>query len=507
MRRIHDGGFDQVAKHGFHRGFPARLHVQDFAQADTAVQAVACQPFLHGTFFLPECGVLQGFERGQAAASGFAQLAGFGQFALQPALLFLQRQQRLLAFFQHVAERVQAGALQVVVGSDAFQFLRQCIHVQCGAFGGEGFSAALTFQRLPVQVFDLGAFDFGRARGFRAETAVLVPFHLPLRQRVFDLAQRFLAGAVITTEQGQLRLGFGDLQCEGFAPGFVLRDVFGQCCNLVGGFGMGFGQTFAQFALVPDLLFNPRDIRTDAVAFALRLRQAFGGLAVLLAAQFDLRFGLALLGNQSFEPGFLLRDGFAQRDQLAVQLAVFQRLELGFLDALVFLVLLVLLGLAGLAFQMLKLLVNFFAQVIEAIKVFASVTNALFGFLAALLVFGDAGGLFQEHAQFFGPGLDDLADHALLDDRIAARPKTGAQEQVGDVAAAATGAVEVVAGLAVAADQALDRDFVEGGVFASQGAVAVVEDQFDRGLPDRFARGRTGKDHIGQRVATQAAGR
>ncbi len=132
--------------------------------------------------------------------------------------------------------------------------------------------------------------------------------------------------------------------------------------------------------------------------------------------------------------------------------------------------------------------------------------DAGLGFLAAFLVLGDAGGFLQVDAQILGPGLDDLADHALLDDRVAARPQAGAEEQVGDVAAAALGAVEVVVALAVAADLALDRDFVERGEFAGDGVIAVVEDQFDGRLRHRLARRAAGKDHVGQRVAAQAAG-
>src|SRR3546814_8864282 len=101
--------------------------------------------------------------------------------------------------------------------------------------------------------------------------------------------------------------------------------------------------------------------------------------------------------------------------------------------------------------KVLQLLADLVAQVGQALEVLAGVADAGFGFLAALLVLGDAGGLLQVHAQVLGAGVDDLADHALLDDRVAARPQAGAEEQVGDVAAAAAGAVEVVVAGAVAA--------------------------------------------------------
>lgn len=154
-----------------------------------------------------------------------------------------------------------------------------------------------------------------------------------------------------------------------------------------------------------------------------------------------------------------------------------------------------------------QLLGDFLAQVTQAIEVFARMADARFGFLAAFLVLGNAGGFFQVDAQIFRARLDDLADHALLDDRVAAWPQAGAQEQVGDVAAPALGAVEVIGAVAVAADQALDRDLVERGELAGDGVIGVIEDQLHRRLRHRLARRRAGEDHVGQRVAAQAAGR
>src|SRR5690606_33584120 len=149
----------------------------------------------------------------------------------------------------------------------------------------------------------------------------------------------------------------------------------------------------------------------------------------------------------------------------------------------------------------------FIAQIIESIEVFARVADACLGLLAALLVFGDARGLLQIHPQVLGPGLDDLADHALLDDRVAARSEAGTEEQVGDVATSALAAVEVVLAGAVAADDPLDRDLVERRVLAGDRVVGVVEHQLYHRLRNGLAGRGAGKDHVGQRVAAQAAGR
>ena len=93
---------------------------------------------------------------------------------------------------------------------------------------------------------------------------------------------------------------------------------------------------------------------------------------------------------------------------------------------------------------MADLLVDFIAHVLQALEVFARVGNTRLGFLAALFVTGDAGRLFDEGAHVIGLGLDDARDHALLDDGVAAAAETRAEEQLGDVLAAATRAVEKV---------------------------------------------------------------
>ena len=130
-------------------------------------------------------------------------------------------------------------------------------------------------------------------------------------------------------------------------------------------------------------------------------------------------------------------------------------------------------------------------------------TNAVFGLAAALLVLGDAGRFFDKVAQVFGLGFDQLGDHALFDDRVAARAQAGAEENIGDVSTATLGAVEEVAVLAVAGHFAADRDFRVGRVLADQGAVGVVEHQFDAGLAHGFAAGGAVEDDVGHRLATQ----
>ena len=438
---------------------------------------------------------------------GLCLLAYLGQLALGGALLLLQAGHVLLACFQLFVEPVQRGLLRLVLDLRLLEGLRQRLQVQAGALGRQRLAAAVGLQRLPVQVVHAGALDLAGTRGLGRLAAVGLPALLPVGQRRLGFAQRLLLEHIVLAQllQPRLRLFPGAAQRLELVP--VVGDVLVQFAQRAGGLVAGLVQAAGQFALVLDLLLDAGEHATDLVDLGLGLVQRLGRRLAAHAPGLDLALGLALAGDDLLELRLFLGQPLAQGLQLHIQRAELQRLPLRVLDLALGGQRLVLLGLAGLAAQVLELLVDLLAQVVEAIQVLAGVADAGLGLLAPLLVLGDAGGLFQVHAQVLGPGLDDLADHALLDDRVAARAQAGAEEQVGDVAAAALGAVEVVVALAVAADQAPDRDFVEGGELAADGVVAVVEDQFDRGLRDGLARRRAGEDHVGQRIAAQAAGR
>ena len=135
-----------------------------------------------------------------------------------------------------------------------------------------------------------------------------------------------------------------------------------------------------------------------------------------------------------------------------------QRVQLGGGFAFLFLQFAIALGGAGLALQMVELARQFLAHVVQPLEVLLGVPDPVFGFAAALLVLRDAGRFFEIDAQVFRLRLDELADHALLDDRVAARPETGAEEDVHDVAATALRAVQEIGRLRVARDLAPDRD-------------------------------------------------
>ncbi len=131
--------------------------------------------------------------------------------------------------------------------------------------------------------------------------------------------------------------------------------------------------------------------------------------------------------------------------------------------------------------------------------------DAIRGFAPALLVLGDAGRFLDEHAHFFGFCLDQAGNHALLDNRVAARPKPGTQEDARDVLAPALGAVQEIGRNAVATDLAADRNLGVLGVLAFQRGFAVVEQQLDRGRADGFAGAGAVEYDVRDGIAAQAA--
>src|SRR3990167_8806513 len=270
---------------------------------------------------------------------------------------------------------------------------------------------------------------------------------------------------------------------------------------------LGFVKVILQLAqtllAVLDALLNTRDIAAHRVETALHQVETLAQLMVAIAQAFDARIGVALLGDQGFEADFLIADHRLAATYLLVQRLPTQCGELSLELTLLGLVFLILLRRLGLAMQTVELAFQLFTQVGQTRQVFMGAADAVLGFAAALLVLGDAGRFLDKVTQVFRLGFDQLADHALLDDRVAARAQAGAEEDVGNVAATALGAVKEIGVLAVAGDPAADRDFVVAGVFAGQGAVGVVEDQFDGGLGHRLAGIGAVEDDVGHRLATQ----
>ena len=151
-------------------------------------------------------------------------------------------------------------------------------------------------------------------------------------------------------------------------------------------------------------------------------------------------------------------------------------------------------------------LAHLHADVVEASQVVARVAQAALGFLAALAVLGDPGRFFEKAADVLGARLDDARDHALLDDRVGARTKTGAEEEVDDVLAPHVHVVDVIGRLARTVEHALDRDLGIARPLPRRLALGVVEDELHARARHRLARGGAVEDHVLHRLAAQGGG-
>ena len=285
--------------------------------------------------------------------------------------------------------------------------------------------------------------------------------------------------------------------------GLVFGDVRANFRGAFGGLRQVSKLALAQLLRVLDGLFDTGDLGAHLVVRALHFVEVLGALGVLFARLLDLALHPALLGDRRLQGILGSRKIALVPLGLLIEYAQAHGQQLRRCLPLLGLVLLVTLCRLCLAVEMANLFVDFVNKVCEPLEVLARVADAVFGLAPALLVLGDAGRLFDVHAHFLGLGLDDARDHALLDDRVAARPEAGTEENAGDVFATAFRAVQEVARDAVARDGAPNGDLREVGVLATDGTVRVIEDQFDRRGADRLSGAGAVEDDIRHRVAAQ----
>src|SRR5450755_1238163 len=165
------------------------------------------------------------------------------------------------------------------------------------------------------------------------------------------------------------------------------------------------------------------------------------------------------------------------------------------------------LGLGDLALARSARAVDLGDDVVDAQQVLARQLHLAFGLLAALLVFGDAGRLFQEHASVFRACADDLTDATLLDDGVGLRADARAQEQLGDVAQANLRLVKQVLARPIPIQAAGDGDFRVVPVLDGEALrvlrIGVVEGEGD--LRQTIGAARLGaiEDHVFHGAAAQ----
>ena len=132
--------------------------------------------------------------------------------------------------------------------------------------------------------------------------------------------------------------------------------------------------------------------------------------------------------------------------------------------------------------------------------------DAVFRFSAPLLVARDARRFLKVLAQLLGLRLDEIRDHALLDDGVAPGTQPRAQEHVLDVPAPAAAVVQKVGGLPIPGDLAADRDFRKGRVLPRDPLIGVVENELNAGLGRGFPRVRAVEDDVRDGLAPELLG-
>ena len=306
---------------------------------------------------------------------------------------------------------------------------------------------------------------------------------------------------------GQLGLFFFDLKIGFFCFGADLLLLLVDALQLhLCGAAVALN-ALVQALLVADLLFEPGDLfaqNAAALADVVRacLLRLLGGLqgVDLLGERLDLGGGVVLLLLEAL----MLGGGFVGGGQRLLPLHIIEQVlllrELAGEG-------LIALGGFGLFFQLFHLAAQFALQIGQALQMLARVFQTAFGFFAALFIFRYARRFFYIGAQFFRPRFDNARNHALLNHGIAARAHAGAEEKIGNVAAAHHLVVDEISGFALARELALDAHFGILPPRALQGLVGIVEHKLHRCARGGAAGGGAVENHILHALAAQLFGR
>ena len=330
-------------------------------------------------------------------------------------------------------------------------------------------------ERLPLRVQPLASLRqrLGRPLQMRAVCLLELQAALGLHEQAARLGELLLRGAERLLRLGQARVfGFQfflgrnypllgasgacgpHVQCLGklralLAPGDELRAALGVLAL----------EARACLLCVAQLRFMARHLGVRGIERALRRVHRIARLVVRRARRLEPRFQVARLRVLGFELVGDTRHFGGMALALGTGVAPAQIPQEMLLELQVVLQLLVARRDLRLRVELLDLRAELQANVGDAREVLARVGEARLSLAAPFLVLGDARRLLEEHAQLLGLRLDHARDHALLDDGVSARAQPSAEEHVGDVAPAYVRAVDVVARLAVALQDALHRDF------------------------------------------------
>ena len=303
----------------------------------------------------------------------------------------------------------------------------------------------------------IGDFQLQALIGLGHQRALLID--LLLRRAVGLLGQRqtFLTGfqlhrrllGAFVSEQGELL----PARLVGVVAGHVLFPL-----GFVGGqLRQAVFILVTRFATMADLGFQSGHFGADLIVFGLRRLHAICRREMALAGGFKRRFRFPQGSRLRFEFIDRLTDALRQTFLLGPRLVAPQEPQKLLLAGQFRVVFAVLTSDRSLRFEALHLQREFAADVLDAGQILARIREPTLRFLAPLLVFGDPGRLFEKHPQFVRSGLDDARDGSLSDDRVGTRPEAGTKKKIGDVLAPDVQVVDVILGLAVARQQALDR--------------------------------------------------
>ena len=498
-------GLNAVAQHRFQGFFPAFRHLQLVGETRFVIQFMPGQPVAdraivaHGRF-------LQGFQGGATALQALQLLAGLIQLTAPVAVipaklvdLFLQGLAAQFVFF-----RLPAILLHLL-----FQ-LAHFLGQRAGIQGFLLFLQTVDTVAQPllglVQMLNAGLLHLGLAARFPGFAVEFFPRLLPVLHGLFGQCQRFAGRFLLLGDHFQFRLALGQngIQFRHFlaVDAQVLVAFFPAGAYLV----QLLVQLLLALALMLDALLQACHFRPQGVKMLLDFVKALLHFVVLLAQAFHFRVHVALFCHFRFHGHVQFANHMVQLLDLHIQPFPAQRLELRAFQAFFLFVLLVFLRRAGLPAQALDLTLQLFANIRQALQILTGATNTVLGLAAAGLVLGDPRRFLDIHPQLFRLGFNQPGNHALLNNGVAARAQTGAQEDVGNVLAAALGAVEEIVGLAVAGDLTLYRDLVELAVFASDSGIGVIEDQLNGRLGHRLAGIGAIEDHVRHGLTAQVLG-
>ncbi len=494
-----------VTDHHLDGALPARVDADLLGRTCAAGEARFLQPGARIAIGSAERGLLQRLERHLLGLSAIALVARTLEARFRFALLATQRLHARQLSAQRLRQRLVVAARIRFTIREPAQRGAGVARDEVFQLDGDAVRMLPEATQLVLELLHARALDLGGLVRAAERTIEFLPALLPRMQRLLGLFQGRRTALLLAAERCGLRLELRDLTAQPLLLLFVARDLRADLAQHAGGLRELHPPPLTQLARVLQRLLRARDLRAERVAAPLHLAQAVGLRDLVFALLVERRLGGPLLGELLLQHQVAIAHGTVVDGRAAVDLAQAQGEQLGGQPALVILHFLVAPRCGRLALQVADLLLDLVAQVLQALEVLARLGDPALGLAAALLVARYARGLLDERAHLFRTRLDDARDHALLDDRVAARAQSRAEEQLRDVLAAAAGTVDEVHRGAVARHEPLQRDLVVARVGAADLAVRVVEHQLDRRRTHRLARAGTVEDDVGHGVAAQMA--